>query len=122
MLETLQDAKAALEAVELHVAVNNPSSLLIGGSITDAGEGIQLFNDACALSCKDGQWIASFPAEGLCLYELPGSLPELVSVISKVYAQYRQTGGEFKDAFREVVSDSDQYLVGRTPARVRTAG
>ena len=118
MIETIQDARAALEAQGLFVSVNNPFSLLIGSCVVDAEEGLRLFQDACSLNRRAGQWIASFPVEGHCLYELPGSLPELVSVISRIYGQYRRAGGPFKDAFRVVVSDPNQYLVGSSPARV----
>ena len=118
MIETIQDAAVALQAQGLFLSFNNPSSLLIGGSLADAGDGIQMFKDACALIGKFGHWTAIFPAKGLCTYEFPGALPELVSVISRVYDQYRRSGVPFKDAFREVVSDPDQYMMGRAPAHV----
>ena len=118
MLETALDAKVQLESEGLHVSSYDPHSLWIAGTLRDAGEGIIMSDDACILIDRSGQWTVIFPAEGYCTYEYHGALPELVSVISRVYDQYRQTGVPFKDAFREVVTDPDQYVVGRSPARV----
>jgi hypothetical protein len=118
MIETIQDVQSALEAQGLLVSVNNPSSLLIGGSVVDAGDGVRIFKDACALNRREDAWVAVLPAEGLLTYEVPGELPDLVSLISAVYHLYRRTGGPFKDACKQVVSALDQYLVGGPLTRV----
>ena len=47
-----------------------------------------------------GPW---FPAEGLLTYEVPGALSER---------------GQLKDAFKRVVPDAEQFLIGRSPAHV----
>jgi hypothetical protein len=114
MLVTTLDAKAKLEAEGLYVACNNAHSLWIAANYQDVGEGIRLSNDACSLLWDSGRWVAVFPAEGLLTYEVPGTLPDLVSIISAVYSQYRRAGGLFKDAFKQVVPDPEQYLVGRS--------
>ena len=62
--------------------------------------------------------VAVFPAEGLSTYEVPGTLSELVSLLLTVYGHYRQNGGRFTDAFRQVVSEPDRYVVGRSLASV----
>src|SRR4051794_7499852 len=108
-METLQEAKLVLEGQGLHVSVNSPSSLLIGGSVVDADDGLHLFKDACAVNRRAEEWVAVFPAEGLLSYEVPGPLPELVSLVTAVYDRYRQTGGEFKDAFKKVVKGAEHY-------------
>lgn len=118
MIETIQDARSALEAEGLHVSVNNLSSLLIGGSITDAGEGLTIYKDACAINCRAGQWVASFPADGLLSFEFPGSLPELVSLVVAVYDYHRQHEGELKEAFKRLIKDAEQFLIGRSLAGV----
>lgn len=118
MLTTTLDARSQLESEGLHVSCPTPHSMWIAASVRDMGKGINLSYDACSLICKSGQWFAVFPAEGLCTYEVPGSLPELISFISKVYEQYRRTGGPFKDVFRRVVNDPDQYVVGGSLSRV----
>jgi hypothetical protein len=112
------DAKKQLELEGLYVSHHNPHSLWIAATVRDMGEGIKLSEDACSLICKSGQWIAVFPAEGLCTYEVPGLLPDLVTVVSRVYEQHRRTGGPFQAAFRQVVNNPDQYVVGRSLARV----
>jgi hypothetical protein len=118
MLETTLEAKAKLEAEGLHVSCNNPHSLWIAATVRDMGSGIKLSNDACSLTWNAGRWVAIFPADGLLTYEVPGSLPELVSLVSAVYANYRQAGGQLKDAFKRVVSDAEQFRSGRSPAPV----
>jgi hypothetical protein len=117
MLTTL-DAKAKLEAEGLHVSCNNPHSLWIAATVRDAGAGIKLSHDACSLTWNSSRWVAIFPAEGLLTYEVPGSLSELVFLIVAVYANYRQAGGQLKDAFQRVVSDAEQFRIGRSPAPV----
>jgi hypothetical protein len=118
MLATLLDAKAKLEAEGLHVSRNSACSLWIAATVRDGGEGLKFSEDACSLRGSSSRWIAVFPSEGLFTYEVRGSLSELVSLITAIYANYRQTGGSLKDAFKRVVTDAEQYLVGRSPAHV----
>ncbi len=115
MIETLQDARSALEAKGL-CASGGAASLLIGGSVVDGGDGydgdgLRVFKDACALNHRAGSWVAVFPAEGLSTYEVLGTLPELVSLIEAVYDRHRQAGRSFKDACKEVVAEARQHLV-----------
>lgn len=79
---------------------------------------IRLSQDASALMRISGRWTAIFPAEGNLTYEVPGTLPDLAALISRVYEQYRRAGGKLKDAFPKVVGDSEQHITGRLPARV----
>lgn len=118
MLVTTLDAKAKLEAEGLHVSCNNPQSLWIAATVRDMEAGIKLSHDACSLTWNSSRWVAVFPAEGLLTYEVPGSLLELVSLITAVYANYRQAGGSLKEAFKRVVPDAEQFLVGRSLAHV----
>ncbi len=115
---TTLDAKVELEAQGLHVSNSNANSLWIADQVRDAGQGILQSDNACALIHDSGRWVAVFPAEGQLTYEIPGSLPELVSVIAAVYAQHRQAGGPFREAIKKVVDTPQQYLVGRSLARV----
>jgi hypothetical protein len=118
VLVTTLDAKAKLEAEGLHVSCNNPNSLWIAATVRDMGEGIRASDDACSLIWDSSRWVAVFPAEGLLTFEVPGSLSELVSLIIAVYAHCRRTGGSVKDAIRQIVTDPEQYLIGRSPAHV----
>lgn len=115
---TIHEAKAKLEADGLHVSFNNDHSLWIAATVRDAGRGIRMSDDASALIGDSGRWTAVFPAEGMLTYEVPGALPDLVSLIGSVYAQYRRAGGQLKDAFPKVRSEPEQYLIGHSPARV----
>ena len=118
MLVTALDAKAKLEAEGLHVSCNSAHSLWIAANTREMAEGVKVSKDACSLVWDAGRWVAIFPADGLLTYEVPGTLSELVAVISAVYRQYRQAGGAFKDVLKQVVGDSEQYLVHPSPARV----
>jgi hypothetical protein len=114
MLATVLDAKAKLESEDLRVVQSSDSSLWIAATLRDAGNGIAVSNDACALLGNAGRWVAVFPAEGLFTYEVPGSLADLVSLIARVYGHYRRVGGPFKDAFKQAVTQPEQYLTGRS--------
>src|SRR5438445_9006552 len=116
MLATMLDAKAKLESEGLHVSHSGEHSLWIAATLRDAGDGITLSDDACALLGNSGRWVAVFPAEGLSTYEVPGALADLVSLIVTVYARSQQAGGPFKEAFKQAVSQPEQYLTGRSPA------
>src|SRR5262245_32785287 len=118
MLVTALDAKARLEAEGLHVSCNDAHSQWIAGMVRDAGEGIILSEDACALIWNTDRWVGVFPAEGLRTYEVPGTFSELVAVITAVYAYHRRAGGPFKVAIKQVVEDPEQDLVGRPWERV----
>ena len=118
MLVTTLDAKAKLEAEGLHVTCNDANSLWIAANMRETGNGINLSEDACSLIWDSGRWVAVFPAEGMLTYEVPGSLSELVALITAVYTQCRRAGGHANDALRRVVTDPDQYLLSRSPAHV----
>lgn len=115
---TISDVQAELEAQGLRVVRNNEHSLWIAATVRDAGEGVGLSDDACSLFADAGRWVAVFPADGLATYEVSGPLPELVSLIASVYAHYRQAGGRFIDVFPHVLNGAEQYLAGRSAARV----
>ena len=118
MIDTASDAKAHLEANGLYVSARGSSSLWIAATVHDTGDGVIMSNDACSLIAHAEGWVAVFPAEGLCTYELPGTLEELVAILCTVYEQYRRAGGAFANAFRQVVPDPDRYVIGRSLARV----
>ncbi len=118
MLVTTLDAKVALEAEGLHVFSNNPHSLWIAATVRELEGDIKLSDDACSLIWSSERWVAVFPADGFVTYEVPGTLSDLVSLVLTVYHQHRLAGGSLKDAVPQVVLDSEQYLVGRSPACV----
>jgi hypothetical protein len=62
--------------------------------------------------------VAVFPTGGLLTYEVPGTLTELVSLVTAVYAYYRRVGGRLEEGLKQTVTDAEQYLVGRPVARV----
>jgi hypothetical protein len=118
MIDTIQDAKASLEKQNLYVAYNNKQSLWIAGGVRDAGEGVRVSNDACSLIFNVDRWIAIFPALGMLTYEVPGNLEELVYLIEAVYSQHLRAGNSFTEAVKQIVEDSEQYLVGRSLSRI----
>ena len=118
MVETLAEAKAALQAEGLHVSSYVPHGLWIAGSLVDSGDGIHLSHDACVLMEEAERVVAGFPADGMLAYEVPGSLSDLVALILAVYHDHRRNGGDFKDAVKRRVANPEQYLTGRSPAPV----
>lgn len=117
-METIQDAKATLEAEGLFVAMNSPISLLIGGSVADGSDGLRVYKDASGLNQRNGEWVAILPADGLLQYEVPGSLAQSVSLILAAYQEHHATGDAFKDACKRVLGNADRYLIGRSLAGV----
>ena len=115
MIATIEDAKAQFESEGLHVS-RRADHLWIAVNLHEVGFGISMADDACALTKRADDWIATFPAEGMWIYEMPGALPELTATISAVVAQSRRTGSPFKDAFRQVVSEADRYVLGKSLA------
>ena len=118
MNQALLDAKAELAAAGLSVKQNGETALWITATSQEIG-GLTLSKDASALLQRDGEWIAVFPTPGTLSYEVPGSLPDLTSLILKVYAHYRRFGGSFDHAFERSVPASESFLVGRFPAEDR---
>lgn len=117
MIETIQDAKTALESAGLYASWNHNGSLLIAGSLRDTGDGIQVSNDACALLQSPESWVAVFPAAGLRTYEMPGSLDELVTVILATHQHHRLTECPWNEVFAQVVGEADRFLSGESLAR-----
>jgi hypothetical protein len=114
MIETIQDAKASFETQNLYVNYNNDQSLLIASKVCDVGEGVRVWNDACALIFDADHWCAVFPTEGSRTFEVPGTLDELVQLVHNVYKRYFRAGISLPEAFREVVKEPNQFLLGRS--------
>lgn len=117
MVATIEDAKAHFESEGLHVS-RRADHLWIAINLHEVGFGITMADDSCALTKRADGWIATFPAEGMWIYQMPGSLPDLVATISAVIAQSRRTESPLQDAFRQIVSDPDQYVLGKSLAHV----
>lgn len=122
MDQALPDAKAFLESQGLHVRLSSPTSLFIAATLSDVGKTIHVSKDACALFQKPDNWVAVFPANGLKTYEVAGTLPVLLSLITTVYDHHKRDNGAFPDAFRLSVPNAQQYLNKRSLSRVRKRG
>ena len=123
MIDSIHDAKAALEAEGLLVSQSKLPGLLIASSFVvssfaDGLDELRVFQDACGLNQRNGEWIVVFPAEGLLQYHIPGTLADGVALILAAYRDHRQNGGMFKDACKRVLKDTEQYLVGRSDVGV----
>src|SRR5258708_7593052 len=110
MIDSIHNAKAALEAEGLLVSQSHLPGLLIASSFVvssfaDGIDEVKVFKDGCALNQRNDEWVVLFPAEGLTL-------------ILAAYHDHRKTGGMFKDACKRVLKDADQYLIGRSLAGV----
>ncbi|HKI36224.1 MAG TPA: hypothetical protein VKA46_30485 [Gemmataceae bacterium] len=103
MVATIQEANARLEAGGLYVGSGHRGGLLISTSFSDAGDGIRILKDACALFEHGGRWLAIFPFKGMTNREVSGTLPDLVTLIEEVYRRHRSTGGDIREAVGQVV-------------------
>jgi hypothetical protein len=113
MIATLQDAKAKLESEGLYVSCRD-DRLWIAANVRDAGDGIMVADEACALIRTGDAWSAIFPASRPFFpHEMPGTLPDLVATIAAVFAEKRRAQIQLGHAFRQVVSDPDRFLMGR---------
>ncbi len=117
-METMQDAHAMLEGEGLFVSATSPTSLLIGGSVADHGDGLRVYRDSCGLVQCNGAWVAILPAEGMLQYEVPGSLAQSVSLILAAYQEHRKSGAMFKESCKRVLENANRYLIGRSLAGV----
>lgn len=113
MITTLEEAKAKLESERLYVS-SGTERLWIAANVCDAGEGIRVADEACALIRSDLEWIAIFPGcRPFPPHEMPGTLPDLVATIAAVFAEKRRAQVQLGQAFRQVVNDPDRFLMGR---------
>lgn len=110
-VQTLPEARTALEQSGLHVSKSGENALWIADEVRDVGRGLRIAQASCSLIGTEGKWVAVFPTEGNFVFERPGSLAELVRFIQVVFAHFRQRGGKLSEAVKECVADADKFLV-----------
>ncbi|MBI2808626.1 MAG: hypothetical protein HYX68_26860 [Planctomycetes bacterium] len=118
MMKTVADAKAFFENEGLYVSTDKDRSLWIATNVRDAGNGVLISDHACSLIKGKQEWTAVFPAEASCTFQISGALPELAATISVVFAKQRVTGDPLRDAFRQVVPDSERLIARQVVAHV----
>ena len=110
---SLLDVQARLETEGLYVSPVAPDFLWIalGSSLIRRSE-IVFSKEFCTLRKGGEQWIASFPSNPPLTYEMMGSLPDLESLIIKVFHQSSLSGVPLGKAFSDIEPDSERYLQG----------
>jgi hypothetical protein len=115
----LQDAAQRFRTGGLVVRTPQPNYLMIATGVTEAGDGIRLFQDACALIGKgDGQYLAVFPSAGHMTVDVPGTLDELVPLVEQVYRHHHGKKEPFYESVREVILKAPDW--SRPPLATKT--
>lgn len=115
----LQDAAQRFRTEGFVVRTPLPDRLTIATGVTEAGGGVRLLQDACALIGKgDGQYVAVFPSAGHVTVDVPGTLDELVPLVEQVYRHHRGSNEPFHESVREVVLKTPDW--SRPPMATKT--
>jgi|GEM_PF-6396753 len=125
MIHNTADVKLLVEAAGLFVFGIRTDSIFIASSRTesdgdfdeDGYGGIRCYSGECGLFRTPEGWLARYPKYQR-VYDVPGTLDELVPLILSVYAHHKQHSGELYEAFEQVVADAERYLAGGIPATV----
>jgi hypothetical protein len=110
MIAELSQAQRRLQAAGLTVRAPTDDSLWIAGHLTAVEPNLHLSQDACGLQgrCK-GEYVAVFPSAGHVTIEVPGTIPDLVSLILATYLRHRRVGGPFHEAVGLVLREADRW-------------
>jgi hypothetical protein len=68
-------------------------------------------NDACAIQSRDGEFVGVFPSAGHVNLIVPGSVPDLVSLILAAHLRHRRQGGLFNEAVGTVLKEEHRMPV-----------
>jgi hypothetical protein len=110
MRPELVDARRRLQAAGLAVRTPTADSLWVAGQVTAVEPGLGLSQDACGIQGRgEGEFVGVFPAEAPVLVEVPGTVPDLVSVILATYLRHRQQGGPFHEAVGVVLREAERW-------------
>jgi hypothetical protein len=110
MTPELTAARRRLQAAGLTVRTPTDDSLWVAGQMTPVETGLSMSQDACAIRRRgNGEYVGVFPSETEVLVEVPGTVPDLVSLVLATYLRHRRQGGAFGDAVGVVLRESDQW-------------
>jgi hypothetical protein len=108
MTPELATAQRRLQAAGLTVRAPTDDSLWVAGHLTPVEPGLNLSQDACAIQRRgDDGYVGVFPSETEILFEVPGTVPDLVSLVLATYLRHRREGGSFGHAVGAVLRESD---------------
>lgn len=114
----VQDAAQRFREEGFIVRTPEPDYLMIATAVTEAGEGIRLLRDACALIGKgDGRYVAVFPSAGHITVDVAGTLDELVPLVEQVYRHHRGKSEPFYESVREVILKAPDWSALPSPNR-----
>lgn len=109
MSPDLAAAQRRLQAAGLTVRTPTDDSLWVAGHMTPIEVGVNLSQDACGIQRREsGDYVGLFPSETEVVVEVPGTVPDLVSLVLAMYLRHRRQGGSFGDAVGAVLRESDQ--------------
>jgi hypothetical protein len=108
MNSDLAAAQRRLQAAGLVVRAPTDNSLWVAGHLTEVEAGVNLSQDACGIQRRDGsEYVAVFPSDSEILVEVPGTIPDLVSLILAMYLRHRRQGGSFGATVGTVLREAD---------------
>lgn len=108
------EAQKHLERAGLKVKRYNLDALYVRDPNSLPGE-------ACAIDMTDNTWLAMFPGPGTSLFEIPGSLQELVILVKSVYGKSQSNNILLGEAVERVLGTEKAKLYIRNEASVNTA-
>jgi hypothetical protein len=110
MIPELVQAQRRLQSAGLTVRTPTDDSLWVAGQLAAVEPGLHMSQDACGLQGRGpGDYVAVFPSAGHVTVEVPGAIPDLVSLILATYLRHRRSGGPFHEAVRLVLREADRW-------------
>lgn len=110
MTPELAAAQRRLQAAGLTVRSPTDDSLWVAGHLTPVEAGLNLSQDACAIQRREtGEYVGVFPSDTEVLVEVPGTVPDLVSLVLATYLRHRREDGSFGQAAGAVLRESDWW-------------
>jgi hypothetical protein len=122
---SIDTALESLRAHGLHASARDSNTLFVAADVEDVSSDIAIAHDVTILLDKGPTWLAIFPAQGQCTFEVPGPLDDLTELVVSVYKDQREHGGPLHEAVMRRVPSCQRYLRGAigspAPAKAKIA-
>jgi hypothetical protein len=110
MIPELVEARRRLQAAGLIIRTPTDDSLWIAGHLTEVEPDLHVSHDVCGLQGRgNGEYVAVFPSSGHVMIEIPGPIPDLVSLILTTYLRHRRQGGPFHEAAEIALREAERW-------------
>ncbi len=121
---SIDTALESFRADGLQASARDRNTLVVAAVVEDTSPGIAIAHDVTILLDKGPTWLAIFPAQGQCTFEVPGTLEELTALALAVYRDYRKNGQPLHAAVMRAIPNYQSYLRGAAAlplAKAKTA-